>query len=72
MCILVFVCMSPIKKMIKWEKNIINFRGVLSVRSKPMWIPHLWEDGSDSFRGKKIISSKILVVKFTQMNFNRR
>ena len=40
MSVLVF-CVGPTKKMIKWVKNMPNFRGFLFIRSKYMWTPHL-------------------------------
>ena len=67
-----FVCVGPIKKIIQQVKNLPNFIYFLSIGSKIMWVPHIWEERSDSFRRKKINLSEISAVGFTQMNFNCR
>ena len=43
----------PLKKVIQWVKCILSFRGFLPIELKLMWVPHFWEERSDSFRGKK-------------------
>ena len=51
-------------------KYIPNFKSFLSIRSKPIWAAlHFGEYGSYSFKRKKIISSKISVVRFNQIDF---
>ena len=49
-----------------------KLRDFLSIESYLMWAPNLWEERSDSFRKKKIISSEISTVELIQMDFNRR
>ena len=49
-----------------------NFRDFLSIDSKLMWASHLWEEESDTFGKKKIISSEISIVRLTQIDFNNR
>ena len=56
--------------MIQWIKICPTLGG--SIELKHMWAPLVWEEESDSFREKKIISDEISAVEFTQMNFNRR
>ena len=61
---------DPLKKD-PMNKNKPNLKIFLSIWLKSMWVSQLWKEGSDSFRKKKIISSEISAVEFTQINFNR-
>ena len=45
--------MDSTKKIIQWIKNMSNFRKILVIESQPMWVSHLWEEGSDIFLKKK-------------------
>ena len=72
MCVSVVFFVPLTKKIIQRVKIMPNFKGFLFIGSKLMWAPHLWEERSDSFRRKKIISNEISAVGLTQMNFNCR
>ena len=52
MCVLIYFFLGPTKKMIQWVKNMLKFRGFLSIGSKHMWVPLLGEEESDSFMGE--------------------
>ena len=60
-----FFFVGSTKKMIQWVKKLPNFSGFLSIGSKLICAPHIWEEERDSFRGEKIILGEISVVGFT-------
>ena len=64
MGVLVFFGVGLTKKYAQLERFFVHW-------IKTYVGPHLWEEGSDSFREKNN-QGKISVVEFTQINFNCR
>ena len=60
--------MDPAKKIIQCVKNMSNFKDFLSIGSQPMWSHTFEKKEMIILERKKIISGKILVVRFTQMD----
>ena len=63
--------MNPTKKNDPIDKKYVQFKFFFSFYQN-LYGPHTFEKNEVIVLGKKIISNEILVIEFTQMNFNSR
>ena len=70
MCVLIFFCLGPTKKMIQLVEYMPNFKGFCPL-DKKLCGTHNFEKKEVKFGGN-IISSEISTVGLTQIDFNRR